>query len=274
MTGALIATAVVGGLGLIFGAMLSFLSGKFKVETDPRVDEIAGILPGANCGGCGFPGCPGYAAAVVGGKAPVNLCVVGKKPVADKIAGIMGAGAPADVEAKVVDVFCRGTSEACGRKYAYEGVEDCQAAFMLAGGDKDCAFGCLGYGSCTRACPFDAIHMGPDGLPVVDREKCTGCANCVAVCPKKTLQLVPVSKHVKILCSSHDKGATVRKLCKNGCIACNICVRTCPVGAITMQDNLAVIDFAKCDNCGKCVEKCPTKVINIVGDDATAVVNA
>jgi len=255
------AVALLAVLGVIFGIALAVVASKFVVKVDPKVDQVRETLPGANCGACGFAGCMGYAEAVVGNPdvAP-NLCAPGKSPVAQKIAQITGKAAGA-VDPKIARVFCQGGRSKSQRKFIYSGVMDCTAAVLAAGGDKSCDFGCLGYATCMRACPFDAITMSADSLPIINREKCTACGKCVAACPKQVIELGLMSKAVVISCHSRDKGIDVKKKCQVGCIACGICVRTCPVDAIKIDNNLARIDHSKCITCGLCVKKCPTSAI-------------
>lgn len=256
-----LALAVLGGLGIVFGIALAIVAARFVVKVDPKVEQVRETLPGANCGACGFAGCMGYAEAVVGNPdVAVNLCAPGKSPVAERIAEITGKKAE-KVEPKIARVFCQGGTSMSQRKFIYTGVYDCTAAVLAAGGDKSCEYGCLGYGTCMRACPFDAITMSPDNLPVINPEKCTACGKCVAACPKQVIELGPASKAVVISCHSRDKGADTKKKCQVGCIACGICVRTCPVDAIAVENNLARINFAKCIVCGLCVKKCPTGAI-------------
>ena len=260
----IIAIVVLAALGAIFGLVLAFAAKAFAVEKDPREEAIAEVLPGANCGGCGFPGCGGYA-AVAAGKAPVNACAAGGAAVAAKIGEIMGVAAGDSVK-KLAQVHCTG----CGqnyKKYEYVGLHDCVAASLLpGGGELGCAYGCLGLGSCEKACPFDAIHV-VEGVAQVDEDKCKSCGKCVDVCPKHIIALVPYKtrRHVAIRCSSHDKGPDVRKNCDNGCIGCTLCAKSCPKEAISMIDNLAVIDYDKCIGCGICAQKCPRKLITVDG---------
>jgi ferredoxin len=188
------------------------------------------------------------------------MCAPGKSPVAEKIAEITGKKAE-KVEPKIARVFCQGGNSLSQRKFIYTGVMDCTAAVLAAGGDKSCDYGCLGYATCMRACPFDAIRMSADKLPIISKEKCTACGKCVAACPKQVIELAVESKAVVISCHSKDKGIDVKKKCQVGCIACGICVRTCPVDAIRIDNNLARIDHAKCIVCGLCVKKCPTSAI-------------
>ena len=253
---------VLAALGVVFGIALAVVASKFVVQVDPKVEQVRDALPGANCGACGFAGCMGYAEAVVGNPdvAP-NLCAPGKSAAADKIAQITGKAA-AKVDPKIARVFCQGGRSKSNRKFLYTGVMDCTAAVLAAGGDKSCEFGCLGYATCMRACPFDAITMSDDSLPVIDKEKCTACGKCVAACPKQVIELGLMSKAVVISCHSKDKGVDVKKKCQVGCIACGMCVRTCPVDAIKVDNNLARIDQGKCIVCGLCVKKCPTGAIH------------
>ena len=256
----LAAVITLGGFGLLFGLGLAFASKKFAVPVDPRLEEIVTALPGANCGGCGYPGCVAYAEGILEG-AELTLCPVGGAAVAARLAEIMGAG---DVEVKeklVATVYCQGDKEACGSRHQYAGVQTCSAAQAVGGGDKACSFGCLGYGDCAAVCPFDAITMSEDRLPIIDEEKCQSCEKCVAACPRNIIGMRPESNRVQVRCLSTDKGAVVRKICQIGCIGCGICARVCPFDAITVENNLATIDPAKCRNCGLCVPKCPTHAI-------------
>jgi electron transport complex protein RnfB len=252
---------VLAGLGIVFGVALALVASRFVVKVDPKVEQVRETLPGANCGACGFAGCMGYAEAVVGNPdVAVSLCAPGKSAVAEKIAVITGKKAE-KVDPKIARVFCQGGTSLSQRKFIYTGVQDCTAAVLAAGGDKSCEYGCLGYATCMRACPFDAITMSADNLPIISPEKCTACGKCVAACPKQVIELAKASKAVVISCHSRDKGVDVKKKCQVGCIACGICVRTCPVDAIKIDNNLARIDHDKCIVCGLCVKKCPTSAI-------------
>ena len=260
MTGLLCAAGIIGAIGIIIGVLLGIASEKFKVEVDEKEVLVRAELPGNNCGGCGFPGCDGLAAAIAAGTAPVNGCPVGGAAVADKIAAIMGVSSGASVK-KVAFVKCKGTCDKSRVKYNYYGIDDCQKASVIPGsGDKACAYGCMGYGSCVKACQFDAIHV-VDGVAVVDKEKCVDCGKCVAACPKHLIELVPYTAEHLVQCSSHDKGPAVKKVCEAGCIGCTLCTKQCESDAIHMENNVAVIDYSKCTNCGKCAAKCPAKVI-------------
>jgi Na+-translocating ferredoxin:NAD+ oxidoreductase RNF subunit RnfB len=258
----MILTAVVllGLTGLLLGLVLAFSDRWLAVAIDPRVSEVRAALPGTNCGACGFPGCDGAASAVVEGNAPVSVCVAGGQNAADAVAAIMGVAAVA-VGKKVAKVFCQGGGGRARLKYRYVGIEDCRAALQVAGGPKACTYACVGLGDCTRVCPSTAIVMATEGLPAVDPVTCTGCGLCVAECPKQVIRLVADEKRYHILCSSHDKGPAVKRVCSVGCIACTLCVKNCPSQAIAIDDFLAVTDYGKCAHAGVCRQKCPTGTI-------------
>jgi len=247
-------------MGFVFAAGLAIASKKFAVEVDPRQDAILNVLPGANCGGCGFPGCGGLATAIVEGKAPVNGCPVGGASVAEKVADIMGVAAQEGVKL-VANVHCNGTTEHAVEKAQYLGILDCKAAVIAQSGQKGCTYGCMGFGTCVRACKFDAIYIGADGVAHVDREKCVSCGKCIEACPKSIIEWIPQNQQVYIYCKSREKGKDVKDKCSVGCIGCQMCVKTCPFEAITFENNLPTIHYDKCKQCNKCVEKCPTKTI-------------
>ncbi len=264
MTTVLIALAVLAVMGAVFGAILGVAAKVFSVEKDPREEAILELLPGANCGGCGFAGCAGYAAAIVAGKAEVTRCKPGGDPTGDAIAAVMGM-APVDMVREAAVVHCTG----CGvdhTKFEYKGIRDCLSASLVQGGPLGCEYGCLGFGTCEKACPFDAIHV-KNGVAVVDEEKCKACGKCIDVCPRHIIALEPykTKKHVSIPCSSKAKGPVVIKACSNGCIACSLCAKACPKEAITVSDNLARIDYDKCVGCGLCAQKCPRGLITVDG---------
>lgn len=250
----------IGGLGLVFGAGLGYAGKIFAVEEDPKLGEVIEALPGANCGGCGFPGCAGCASAIVAGTAPVNSCPVGGAAVAEKIGAIMGVEASTS-EPVAAFVKCNGTCDTAKNKYDYFGLDDCIMASQLAGGGaKGCTYGCLGLGSCKKACAFDAIEI-IDGIAVINQEKCVACGKCVSTCPKHIIELLPVKNKIKVQCSSKDAGKAVMANCSVGCISCKICEKNCPFDAIHVIDNLAVIDYTKCKACGICANKCPKGII-------------
>ena len=264
----LIAIGILGGLGLVFGLVLAVASKVFYVETDPRLDELNECLPGANCGGCGYAGCGGYAEAVLKGEAAIGKCASGGDECAAKMAEIMGVKAEKTVR-RVAMVRCSGykRKDAEGKtiglleKGNYEGVHDCLAATKVAGrGHTICKYGCLGFGNCVEACKYDAIHV-VDGVARVDFDKCVGCMSCAAACPRGIITGVEYGEHIVISCASHAKGNVTTRGCTLGCIGCGLCKKVCPKGAITLDKNLAVIDYTKCDNCGLCVSVCPKKMI-------------
>lgn len=262
MTGIIIAVAIIGGLGLIVSIFLSFFAKKFAVEVDEREVAVIEALPGNNCGGCGYPGCSGLAAAIVKGEAPVSGCPVGGKSVADEVAKIMGVDA-GDYVKTVAFVKCNGTCGATHQLYDYTGPKDCRAAIVAPGkGPKSCSYGCLGFGSCVKVCDKDAITI-VDGIAKIDESKCGSCGQCVKVCPMGLIEIIPAESNVRVACSSKDKGPQVMKACTVGCIGCGLCVKNCEYDAITVTDNIAHIDYSKCTKCGACAAKCPKKIINI-----------
>nr|WP_314930234.1 RnfABCDGE type electron transport complex subunit B [Shuttleworthia satelles] len=260
MTGIILATVVVAGAGVIVGFFLGFSAEKFAVEVDPKEAAVLDVLPGNNCGGCGYTGCAALAAAIAKGEAPVNQCPVGGEPVAAQVAEIMGVSADA-AEREVAFVRCSGNCEKAEDQYEYQGLMDCVAASQLPGGGaKACSYGCLGLGTCVRACPFDAIHI-VDGISFVDREKCKACGKCVAACPRDIIEMIPYDSSYAVSCISEDMGPKVGKVCKAGCIACHMCEKACEYDAVHVVNNIAHIDQSKCVGCGKCADKCPKKVI-------------
>ena len=260
ITGIILAAVIVGGTGLFIGIFLGLADKQFAVEVDEKEEQILGVLPGNNCGGCGYPGCSGLAAAISKGEAPVNACPVGGAPVAAKVGEIMGVDAGEQIR-EVAFVKCAGNCEVAKQTYNYNGVHGCMMDNMMQnGGPKGCTFGCLGEGSCVQACPFDAIHV-VDGVAVVDKEACKACGKCIAVCPRHLIELVPYEQKHLVQCSSRDKGKDVMSVCSVGCIGCKMCEKVCEFDAVKVVDNIAHIDPSKCTNCGKCAEKCPKKVI-------------
>lgn len=260
LTSVLIAMAMVGGTGVVIGILLGIAGEKFAVEVDEKEVEVRNCLPGNNCGGCGFPGCDGLAAAIAKGEAQVNACPVGGDLVASQIGKIMGVEAAESVKMTAY-VKCAGTCEKAKENYEYVGVRDCKLALNNpGGGPKACTYGCTGFGSCKNVCPFDAIEI-VDGVAVVDSLKCKACGKCVAECPRHLIEIIPADSTCRVTCSSKDKGVDVKKVCQAGCIGCSLCAKNCPSDAITVTDNLAHIDQDKCTHCGVCKEKCPVKII-------------
>ena len=262
----------VGALGIVFGGGLAYASKKFAVEVDPRVEAVQEVLPGANCGACGFPGCSAFAEAVVTGKVAPNACIPGGEEVAQRIAAILGLEAGETQEGSVAVVRCKGDNEQAVERFRYQGLQDCNAAVLIAEGAKGCVYGCLGLGSCVRACPFDAMRMNSNGLPEVLEDKCTGCGICVLTCPREIMELIPKSQTVYLACKSQDRGKQVKSVCKVGCTGCSLCAnpKTTPSGSIEMQGFLPVILNPTADDLRAAVEKCPTNsfaVRSVAGTD-------
>ena len=262
MKSILLSILVLGVLGAIFGAVLAFASKIFHVETDPKEAAVRECLAGANCGGCGFPGCDGYAKAVAAGEAPTNKCVAGGAEAAAKIAEIMGVSAGV-AEKYVAVVPCSGCDGVAEERFHYSDLQDCQAAMLFGGKSrKTCTFACIGLGNCVKACNFDAMHI-VNGVAKSDRSKCVGCGACVDACPKSLVKLVSERQAVLPICSNEDKGAKVMKYCSVGCIGCMKCQRECPADAITVVNNLARVDASKCVGCGHCADVCPRHIIQL-----------
>ena len=255
----LYAVLVLGVMGALLGGVLAIASKVFAVKVDERLPKLTEALPGANCGGCGFAGCGAYAQAVLDGKAPIGLCAAGGAEAAKKMSEIMGVQA-VEVEKTVAMVKCRGKNHLA--KGVYDGITDCRSAMFVTGnGPTACPSGCLGFGTCVSVCKFDAIHI-VEGVARVDADKCTGCMQCVQVCPRKVI--VPVSYHADIIvaCSNRERGALTRKVCDVGCIGCHLCERQCDYDAIHVLHNLATIDYNKCVSCGRCAAVCPRHLIS------------
>ena len=255
----LITTVMITVIGAIVGAGLVFTGKKFHVEVDEREAAVRECLPGNNCGACGYAGCDAMAAAIAAGEAPVNGCPVGGAAVADQVAKIMGTEAGA-IDRKAAYVRCKGTCEVTHNQGNYIGIRDCRSAVLSGLNVTDCAYGCLGFGSCQAVCPQNAIRL-VDGVAVINENKCVACGLCVKACPRGLIELVPVKNRVRVQCSNRDKGPAVKKVCAAGCIGCGICQRQCESDAIHVENSLARVNYANCTQCGKCVEKCPVKVI-------------
>jgi RnfABCDGE-type electron transport complex B subunit len=251
-------TLWIGGVALVCGAALALAARFFGVDEDPRIGKVAEALPGTNCGGCGFAGCQDYARALVMNGAPTNCCTAGGATVAARVAQALGVAAAAFTQ-RVAQVLCCGNNSVALRRFAYNGIAECTAAVATAGGDKGCTYGCLGYGTCARICPVNAIAV-VDGLAQVDRNLCIACGRCVTACPRKIIKLAPAERTLHVRCSNKDKGPAVKAVCTTGCIACRICTKLAD-GAITMDGFLAVVDYDKPLINEEIVAKCPVKCI-------------
>ena len=266
----LIAVIVLGAIGLIAALVLYFTSKKFAVKEDPRIGQVNEVLPGANCGGCGFPGCGGMASACVKAADAGSLeglnCPVGGQPVMEKVAAILGMKVEASAP-KLAVVRCNGTCENRPRTVIYDGVKSCRIANTTCMGETACAYGCLGCGDCVNACQFDDSKMNEEtGLPEVDSTKCTACGACAKACPRNIIEIRVVKGAKKmgvvVECMNKDKGAVAMKACKAACIGCQKCVKVCAFDAVHVENNLAYIDPEKCRNCRKCEQECPKKTIH------------
>ncbi|MCL1863111.1 MAG: 4Fe-4S binding protein [Defluviitaleaceae bacterium] len=250
---------VMGGLGVLFGLLLSYAGVKFKTEVDPKLESLKKVLPGVNCGGCGRAGCGAFADDLFHGNAEVTDCPVVTPEVNQTLSDIMGVEA---VETKRMVAFVKCIGTECKYLYKYQGVEGCRSSARLAnGGSKACTAGCIGNKSCMPACKFGAMRL-ENGITVIDSEKCTGCKMCIDFCPKKLIEMVPYDKIIRIGCNTHDGAKSTRENCTIGCIGCKICMKKCENGAITMDGTLAKIDYKKCNNCGACIDACPRKCIS------------
>ena len=262
----LIAVISLGVIGAVGAIILYAASKKFEVYEDPRIAQVQEVLPAANCGGCGYPGCSGFATACVGADTLEGLfCPVGGVDVMAKVAGILGKEATS-ADAMLAVVRCNGTCEARPKINQYDGVKSCAVASSLYGGETGCSFGCLGFGDCVDVCNFDAIFINPvTGIAEVIEDKCTSCGACVKACPKNLIELRkkgPKSRRIFVSCMNKDKGVVAKKACSNACIGCSLCFKECAFDAIKIENNLAYIDYNKCRLCRKCVDVCPTNAIH------------
>lgn len=253
---------IVSVIGTLSGVILSVASIILDVPVDETQEKVRAVLPGANCGACGYTGCDGYAEAISKGEAKVTLCIPGGNGVKDQLAGIMGVEA-GDIRRMAAFVKCGGSCDNVSTKMEYSGVQTCASANQIFGGPSACTYGCMGYGDCVAVCQYGAIQVA-NGISTVDPYKCVGCGMCIAECPKGIISIYPADNISAIQCSSHDKGAQVRKVCAVGCIGCTKCVKDCPQNAISMDNFLAVVDYEKCNGCGECAESCPQKCISIL----------
>ncbi len=258
----LLALLVLGVIGLVFGLVLTLADKLFKVETDPRVDQVREVLGGANCGACGYAGCDAFAEAVVRGEASPNGCPPGGAASAKAIGEIMGLTVDATAERNVARVVCQGTPDVAKERYEYDGYHSCAVAASLAGGPKLCRYACLGLGDCAEHCAFGAIKM-ENGIAVIDESLCTGCGACVKACPRDVISLLPESANVVVRCRNADSAKEARAACARACIACKRCVKECEFDAIHVENGFAKIDPEKCTRCGKCAEVCPCKCITL-----------
>lgn len=251
---------IVCAIGLIAGVVLSVASIVMAVPVDEKAEKIREVLPGANCGACGYSGCDAYAQALADGAKVLTLCAPGGEEVAQNIGNILGVHAGAMV-AKAAVVRCVGNCDNTAKAYDYDGINSCVMASQLIGGPSKCKYGCMGLGDCVKACEYGAIRIC-NGIAVIDQDLCKSCRKCVAACPKHLIEIVRTDKEkAYVYCSNKDKGAMTRKQCLAGCIGCMKCQKSCPEGAVTISENLASVDFSKCTFCGKCIENCPTKCI-------------
>lgn len=255
-------TIIVSVIAVFFGVLLVFASKKLAVEVDERVTKVRAALPGANCGGCGYASCDNYAEAIVNDGAPVNACGVGGGVAVDAIANIMGVEAGEQKEVRAY-VCCHGCAEKPEDLLDYRGIKSCRAVADFYGGRENCTYGCVGYGDCVVACPFDAISI-KNAVAVVDHKLCTGCLACASACPKGIISTLPVEKAYVVACRNHEQGKYTRVSCTRGCIGCKKCEKVCEAGAITVDGFLARIDHSKCTLCGACAEGCPVHCIYFV----------
>jgi len=264
---------ILSGVGLLCGITLAITSRFFAVKVDPRIEVLENILPGVNCGGCGFPSCRTYAQNMVEGDTEPNRCVLSRADRIDKISKVLGKEV-AVPETRIAAIKCYGGNSAV-KDFNYAGIPSCNALALYGGGDNLCKYSCLGFGDCVEACPFDALFRVGRKVPSVNRDKCTGCGSCTNVCPKALIILIPRETGIHLACNSKDKGKLVRQICEVGCISCGSCIKACPEDALSMKNSRIYIDYNKCTNCRQCIEECPRKIIKDINpqEGTTKVVN-
>lgn len=258
----LTAAGVLGGIGIVLGSLLAYVSEKMKVEIDPKLEATIEALPGLNCGACGYASCEEAAEAIVKEEVSLNVCLAGGEETAKTLAEVYGVSVESPVYTTKSVVHCGKGRNEVDKKFIYNGERSCFAAQLSTGGDVPCSYGCIGFGDCVAACPFNAVTLDERGLPVFDNEKCPRCGLCVKACPRNLIELIPISGRIVIACSNKDIGKETREVCDVGCIACRICERQCS-GTYVVKDNLAVVNYEKSEQGLACVEKCPTKCIKV-----------
>ncbi len=256
----ILAIVILTAVGLLCAALLVLAGKAMAVPTDETFEKVRECLPGANCGACGYAGCDGYAKALSSGKTKeTTLCVPGGAQAAKDVAAVLGLEA-GSVEKKVAFIRCNGTCDNTGDKFAYDGIKSCAAAELFFAGPGQCTFGCMGFGDCAAVCDQNAIWV-ENGMAHIDTNLCIGCGKCAKACPNQLIQIIPVNVPVVVRCGNQEKGAMTRKRCAVGCIGCKKCEKVCPTGAITVNNNLASINYDQCVGCGECVKNCPSGCI-------------
>jgi len=267
VTAFIISMGSMGGLGALFSIGLAIADKKLHVEEDPRIGLILEELPGANCGGCGYPGCGSFADNIIDGTARITACAVNSPDGIEAIAAIMGIEAGAE-EKKTARVLCKGGNFEAAKKGNYIGIETCIAAHLTKGGEKLCAYGCMGFGDCVEACPFDAIHINDNGLPEVTEEKCTGCGNCAVACPRNIIEIHPLSHNLFVFCKNRDEMKYAKTVCIKACLGCGACVKGVEEGQMYLENNLPVIDYDKLGVVDKLpTAKCPNQCLVMLSNE-------